>query len=143
MPSPDPTPPMATMIETTAPIKAGRLTLRVQDVEISILTGIYSEETHLPQPLRVSVEAEMEARDWFRHDMPLHHSKNYLDLRWAIVESMPKDRHFTLIEAVADHIIETLFLQDVRVKRVSVTIVKLAISLNGESIGLTLERERP
>ena len=50
---------------------------------------------------------------------------------------------FTLIEGVADHICETLFLQDARVLRVKVKIVKLAISENGEEIGITLKRERP
>ena len=50
--------------------------------------------------------------------------------------------HFTLIEAVADHICETLFLQDRRVRRVEVKIVKLAIAEAGESIGITLVRHR-
>ncbi len=50
--------------------------------------------------------------------------------------------HFTLIEGVADHICETLFLQDARVARVKIQIVKLAISENGESIGITMVRHR-
>ena len=50
--------------------------------------------------------------------------------------------HFKLIEAVADHVCETLFVQDPRVEAVSVKIVKLAISENGERIGITLTRER-
>ena len=47
-----------------------------------------------------------------------------------------------LIEAVADHICETLFLADERVLRVEVKIVKLAIAEAGESIGVTLVRHR-
>jgi dihydroneopterin aldolase len=47
-----------------------------------------------------------------------------------------------LIEAVGDHICETLFVQDDRVEAVTVKIVKLAISENGEEIGMTLTRER-
>ena len=43
---------------------------------------------------------------------------------------------------MADHICETLFLQDKRVEAVTVRIVKLAISENGEKIGITLTRER-
>ena len=50
--------------------------------------------------------------------------------------------HFKLIEAVADHICETLFIQDRRVEAVTVRIVKLAISEGGERIGITLTRER-
>ena len=50
--------------------------------------------------------------------------------------------HFKLIEAVADHVCETLFLQDNRVEAVTVKIVKLAIAEAGEKIGITLHRER-
>ena len=32
-----------------------RLTLEVHDLDVEVLTGVYSEETHLPQPLRISV----------------------------------------------------------------------------------------
>ena len=33
------------------------LTLRVADLETDVLTGIYSEETGKPQPLRITIEA--------------------------------------------------------------------------------------
>ncbi|MGP1283752.1 MAG: dihydroneopterin aldolase [Parasphingopyxis sp.] len=118
------------------------LRLEVRDVEVMILTGIYSEETKLPQPLRISVSADMEARDRFEPDTPLSRSKNYMDLKHAMTDALPKDRHFTLIEAVADHIADTIFLQDTRVLQVTVNIVKLAISENGEEIGITMVRNR-
>ena len=118
------------------------LQLEVSDVEVAVLTGIYSEETHLPQPLRISVVADLACPDRFEPDSPLNTSKNYLDLKRAITSALPADRHFTLIEAVADHIAETLFVQDARVRRVDVRIVKLAISLDGESIGIRMVRYR-
>ena len=65
-----------------------------------------------------------------------------LDLKNAATTALPPGVHFTLIEAVADHICETLFLQDARVLRVMVKIVKLAIAEAGESIGVTLVRHR-
>jgi dihydroneopterin aldolase len=43
---------------------------------------------------------------------------------------------------VADHICETLFLQDERVLAVTVRIVKLALTERAEQIGITLTRER-
>ena len=46
------------------------------------------------------------------------------------------ERLFVLIEAVADHIAETLMADDARVARVEVRIVKLAIAEAGESIGI-------
>jgi dihydroneopterin aldolase len=116
--------------------------LEVSDLVVEVLTGIYSEETHMPQPLRISVSADISAGRRFEHDTPLSASKNYLDLRRAVEEGLPRDVHFTLVEAVADHIIDTIFGGDSRVTRVEVKIVKLALSQAGESIGMTLVRER-
>lgn len=119
-----------------------RLQLQVHDLEVLVLTGIYSEETHLPQPLRISLTVDLDCPAHFAPDTPLNASKNYLDLKRAATEALPDGVHFTLIEGVADHIAETLFLQDKRVKRVEVRIVKLAIATAGESIGITLVRHR-
>ena len=47
-----------------------------------------------------------------------------------------------LIESVADHIIDTLFLQDEKVHEIEVKIVKLAIAEEGEEIGITMRRAR-
>ena len=118
------------------------LQLEVHDLEVPVLTGIYSEETHLPQPLRISLTVDLDAPEHFAPDTPLAASKNYLDLKHAATTALPPGVHFTLIEGVADHICETLFLQDARVRRVRVRIVKLAIAEAGESIGVTLVRHR-
>ena len=119
-----------------------RLTLEVHDLEVPVLTGIYSEETHLPQPLRISISVDIDCPERFAADSPLRASKNYLALKHAATTALPEGVHFTLIEGVADHIAETLFLQDRRVARVQVKIVKLAIAEAGESIGMTLVRHR-
>ena len=118
------------------------LILEVSDLEVDVLTGIYSEETHLPQPLRISIAAELKVQEHYEADTPLESSKNYMDLKEAATTALPKGLHFKLIEAVADHIIETLFLQDKRVLRVTVKIVKLLLSEKGEAIGITLSRVR-
>ena len=118
------------------------LTLEVANIETDVLTGIYSEETGRPQPLRISITAALRPQDRYTPDCPLGASKNYMDLKFAASEGLPKGVHFQLIESVADHICETLFLQDKRVERVTVKIVKLAISENGEEIGMTLTRQR-
>jgi 7,8-dihydroneopterin aldolase/epimerase/oxygenase len=128
---------------STLPIRdADRLTLEVSDIEVSVLTGIYSEETHLPQPLRISVRVELECPDHFAPDTPLSASKNYMDLKLAMTTAFPTGLHFTLIEAIGDHIADTLFVQDHRVHSVEVKIVKLAIAEAEESIGMTLKRHR-
>jgi dihydroneopterin aldolase len=128
--------------EPEGPALADSLILEVADFETDVLTGIYSEETGKPQPLRISVSARLRPGDRYAPDTPLSASKNYMDLKFAATEALPAGVHFKLIEAVADHICETLFIQDPRVTSVTVKIVKLAISERGERIGITLTRER-
>ncbi len=118
------------------------LTLQVADLEVDVLTGIYSEETGKPQPLRISVDARYRVAEHYAPDTPLDASKNYMDLKHAMSAGLPQGVHFKLIEAVADHICETLFVQDRNVEAVTVKIIKLAIAQGSEKIGITLHRER-
>ena len=118
------------------------LMLEVADLEVPVLTGIYSEETHLPQPLRISLRVGLRCPDHFAPDTPLSASKNYMDLKRAATAALPEGQHFVLIEAISDHIAETLLVQDARVLWVEVKIVKLAIAEAGESIGITMRRHR-
>lgn len=121
---------------------ADSLILEVADFVVDVLTGIYSEETGQPQPLRISIAAKLKPIDHYAPDTPLSASKNYMDLKFAASDALPQGVHFKLIEAVADHICETLFVQDARIESLTVKIVKLAIAENGEAIGITLTRER-
>lgn len=121
---------------------ADSLILEVADFEHDVLTGIYSEETGRPQPLRFTITVRLKPAERYLPDTPLGASKNYMDLKFAASDALPQGVHFTLIEAVADHICETLFRQDERVEAVTVKIVKLAIAEAGEQIGMTLTRER-
>lgn len=121
---------------------ADSLILEVADFEHDVLTGIYSEETGKPQPLRISMAVTLKCADRYDPDTPLEASKNYMDLKFAASEGLPPGVHFKLIEAVADHIIETLMVQDARIEAVTVKIVKLAIAEADEKIGITLTRQR-
>ncbi len=117
------------------------LILEMHDLEVNVLTGIYSQETHLPQPLKISISATLEMADHYAPETPLSASKNYMDLKDAATE-LPAGVHFTLIEAVADHIIDRLFAGDTRVSAITIKIVKLAIAEAGEAIGITMTRQR-
>jgi len=117
------------------------LQLRVHDLEVPVLTGIFSEETHLPQPLRISITVDLDAPGRFDAASPIGASKNYMDLK-AAATGLPSGTHFVLIEAVADHIADTLLADDRRVARVEIDIVKLAIAEHGESIGIRRIRHR-
>jgi len=120
---------------------ADSLTLELADFVHLVHTGIYSEETGQPQPLRFRIGVRMKPIAHYEADTSLDASKNYMDLKFACSDALG-DTHFKLIEAVADHVCETLFLQDARVEAVSVKIVKLALSEADEQIGITLTRER-
>jgi 7,8-dihydroneopterin aldolase/epimerase/oxygenase len=121
---------------------ADSLTLELADFEHMVHTGIYSEETGRPQPLRFSVQVRMKPIPHYDPDTSLDASKNYMDLKFACSQALGENTHFKLIEAVADHVCETLFVQDARVEAVTVKIVKLALSEADEKIGITLHRER-
>lgn len=121
---------------------ADSLILEVADFEHDVLTGIYSEETGKPQPLRITIRVKLKVMDRYEPDTPLDASKNYMDLKFAASDALPEGVHFKLIEAVADHICDTLFTQDDRIEEISVKIVKLAIAEANEQIGITLTRER-
>ena len=121
---------------------ADSLTLEVADLEVDVLTGIYSEETGKPQPLRITVAARLRVADHYAPDTPLSASKNYMDLKFAASDALTTGVHFKLVESVAEHVCETLFLQDERVEQVSVKIIKLALSEADEKIGITLVRDR-
>ena len=60
------------------------LILEVADLEVNVLTGIYSEETGKPQPLRITVQARYDVADHYDPDTALDHSKNYMDLKCLI-----------------------------------------------------------
>ena len=121
---------------------ADSLYLELADFVHMVHTGIYSEETGRPQPLRFTVRAKLKAIPRYEPDTPLDASKNYMDLKFAASDAFPDGVHFKLIEAVAEHVCDTLFLQDERVEEVTVKIVKLALSEADEQIGITLTRER-
>ncbi len=118
------------------------LWLEVDGLEVDVLTGVYSEETHLPQPLRISMRARLAMADHYAPTTPLSASKSYMDLKYAATDGLPRDVHFVLIESVADHIIDTIFRQDAKVEAVEVKIVKLAIAEANEAIGITMQRTR-
>ncbi len=121
---------------------ASELTLWVRDVEVPVLTGIYSEETGRTQPLRISVEATLDAQPAYGPETPLAASRNYLDLKGAITAISTDGVHYTLVESAADTIIRRLMALDPRISAVEVEIHKLAISEAGEAIGITLKRYR-
>src|SRR5690606_39266329 len=82
---------------------ADSLILELADFEHLVHTGIYSEETGRPQPLRFSVSVRLKPAAHYHAETSLDASKNYMDLKFACSEALG-DTHFKLIEAVAEHV---------------------------------------
>lgn len=74
--------------------------------------------------------------DYYVFDMLLLVSKNYMDLKFVVLDVLLFGCYFKLIEVVVDYICEMLFLQDLWVEGVMVKIIKLVISEKGEKIGI-------
>lgn len=66
---------MQNRLPTLTDTKPDSLILEVADFDVNVLTGIYSEETKLPQPLRFTIQAEMLAEDHYGPDTPLAASR--------------------------------------------------------------------
>ena len=118
----------------------------------AVENGVVRMLRHIDPDLARELEAQHHAVSWYKDtellmpryepDTSLDASKNYMDLKFAASEALPEGVHFKLIEAVAEHVCDTLFVQDERVEEVCVKIVKLALSVGNETIGITLTRER-
>jgi dihydroneopterin aldolase len=119
-----------------------QLLLEVTGLVANVFTGIYSEETRRPQPLRISVRAALEPPESFAPATPLSASFDYMHVKHAATTEIETAGHFQLVEAVADHICGSIFARCSRVTHVAVSIVKLALSEASEEIGITLERYR-
>lgn len=115
------------------------LKIEISDFVIPVLTGIYSEETHRPQPLKISVLAWLTPE----HLGDIHQNGWYgFNIKDALLSSISDNVHFPLIEAVADRIMETVFARCEQVMFASVKIVKLALSERHEEIGIMMGRRR-
>ena len=123
----------------------------VAEVAVALREGSGSRKKAEGENLKVMTPAEAAA--WADVIMMLTPDEGQADLYYADLHGNMKpgaalafahglNIHFKLIEAVADHICETLFLQDDRVEAVTVKIVKLAIAEANEKIGITLTRHR-
>ena len=66
------------------------LILEVAEFEHDVLTGIYSEETGRPQPLRFTIKVRMKPLSRYDPDTPLDDSKNYMDLKFAASGALPE-----------------------------------------------------
>ncbi len=116
-----------------------RMSVRVKRLRLEAGVGVYDSERGRKQPLEVSLEAEV-APEAARPDGALDVAVNYAAMA-GIVRQIVASTHHDLLEDLAQKIADTLFA-DTRVKRLELTLDKLATLEDAVSVGVSLSRWR-
>lgn len=124
---------------TTKPVaETARYKLFVRNLVLAAKIGVHPHEKVRPPRLRVSVELDMEGNPP-RHD-DLTDALDY-ERVVAGIRELAVAQHINLVETFAD-LVARLCLANPRVSGASVTVEKLDVYSNAESVGVTLERRR-
>lgn len=123
----------------TKPVaEIARYKLFVRNLVLAAKIGVHPHEKVRPPRLRVSVELDMEGNPP-RHD-DLTDALDY-ERVVAGIRELAVAQHINLVETFAD-LVARLCLANPRVSGASVTVEKLDVYSNAESVGVTLERRR-
>ena len=123
----------------TKPVaETARYKLFVRNLVLAAKIGVHPHEKVRPPRLRVSVELDMEGNPP-RHD-DLTDALDY-ERVVAGIRELAVAQHINLVETFAD-LVARLCLANPRVSGASVTVEKLDVYTNAESVGVTLERRR-
>jgi len=118
--------------------ETARYKLFVRNLVLAAKIGVHPHEKVRPPRLRVSVELEMVG------DPPSHDDLvDALDYERVVtgIRELATAQHINLVETFADSVAR-LCLANGRVLGASVTVEKLDVYSNAESVGVTLERRR-
>jgi len=118
--------------------ETARYKLFVRNLVLAAKIGVHPHEKVRPPRLRVSVELEM-AGDPPQHDDLV----DALDYERVVagIRELAGAQHINLVETFADAVAR-LCLANSRVLGASITVEKLDVYSNAESVGVTLERRR-
>lgn len=123
---------------TTAVSAATTYRVFVRNLVLAARIGVHPHEKVRPPRLRVSVEIEMSGEPPRRDELA-----DALDYERVVaaIRDLAAARHINLVESFADAV-AGLCLANARVAGVRVTVEKLDVYPNAESVGVTLERRR-
>jgi 7,8-dihydroneopterin aldolase/epimerase/oxygenase len=115
-----------------------RYTLFVRNLVLAAKIGVHPHERVRPPRLRVSVELDMTGAPPHRDELV-----DALDYERVVagIRELAMARHIHLVETFADAVAQ-LCLGNARVAGARVTIEKLDVYPDAESVGVTLERRR-
>ena len=111
----------------------------MEGLRLDAHVGVYASEHGRTQPLEISLQAEVEEAS-AAPGSDLTQAVNYAAMA-ETVRQVVAARHHELLEDLAQTLTDTLF-QDVRVKRLRLTIDKPDALDDARSVGVTYERWR-
>ncbi len=111
----------------------------VRDLILTCAIGIHAHELNAPQRVRINVE--LIVREDERN--LLDRIENVVDYETIVdgVRAITEESHINLVETLAERI-AGLCLADGRISRVRVSVEKLDIYAEAESVGVEIERAR-
>jgi dihydroneopterin aldolase len=111
----------------------------VRDLVLSCAIGVHAHEHDAPQRVRINVE--LMVREDERN--LLDRIENVVDYETIVdgVRAITEESHINLVETLAERI-AGLCLADQRIPRVRVSVEKLDIYAEAESVGVEIERAR-
>lgn len=110
----------------------------VRDLVVAASIGIHAHEKRQRGRLRVSAELTVAAP--VPHDDAFDQALNY-EIIVAGIKAIAAAKHINLVETFAEQVM-ALCLADRRVRVVRVTVEKLDIYPEAQSVGVTIERRR-
>ncbi|MBT5264179.1 MAG: dihydroneopterin aldolase [Rhodospirillaceae bacterium] len=123
----------------TAGHAGSRYTVRVRDLIIAMSIGVHEHEKEAPQRVRVTVEVDLRyPAGGFDEQLPKVYNYDRLIKR---IKKLARQGHVLLCETFAERIAD-MMLVDRRAISVRVTVDKLDIFADTESVGATIEKRK-
>ena len=109
----------------------------LRDLKVVTLIGIYEWEKRVPQTLQFDLDIALPDSHACQTD-DIKDALNYADIVRRI-QSELASRHFSLLEALAEHIAQIL-LNDFKAPWVKISIAKLNAIRGSKMVGVSIER---
>lgn len=109
----------------------------LHELKVETLIGVYEWEKRVPQTLQLDLEIGLPNSRACQSD-DIADALDYADIA-AHIQGVLNSRHFSLLEALAEHIAQIL-LNDFRAPWVRVSVAKLFALSNCKRVGVSIER---
>ncbi|MBV8548533.1 MAG: dihydroneopterin aldolase [Alphaproteobacteria bacterium] len=121
----------------------GKNLVFLRDCRVSLNVGLYDHEQKGPQPLLISVEAELDSHERFDNidEATTLRTLDYDNLFRFVTQELPSLGHIYLLESVAEKIAD-FCLTTPAALRVTVNVAKVSIYGNGAAPGVIIVRDK-